>query len=52
MTETSLNNQSDTLFYTDNSKNKIKNVGVEAGRKRSRTGSFYIGKPYNFSNKL
>lgn len=52
MTETSLNNQSDTPFYTDNFKNKTENVLTETRRKRSCMGLFHIGEPYNFSDKL
>ena len=48
----SLNNQSDTPLYTDDFKNKAKNVQVETRRKRLYMGLFHIGKPYNLSNKL
>lgn len=52
MAETRLNNQCDASFYTDNFKNKNKNIGVGTRRKRSCVGLFHTEKPYNLSNKL
>lgn len=52
VTETSLNNQSDTQFYTNNFKNLTTDLSVNTIKKRPYVGLFHRGKPPNFSDKL
>ena len=44
MTKTSLDNQSDPQFYTDNFKTKTKGLGVDTRRKKSCVGLFHTRK--------